>query len=165
MILFLDIDGVLHPVSPFNKDVGVFCHLQRFEVVMRDFPEWLIVISSSWREEFSTDVLRSFFSPDIATRVVGVTPIVLAGGKFLREIEIRQYLSSTGQQTAPWIALDDSAHSFQDQNNLVLCSSETGFDDISAEKLRNKLMVSGLPQQLRQTMTESMPRNNNRQKC
>lgn len=140
MILFLDIDGVLHPVSPFNRDVGVLCHLSRFEGVMRDFPEWGIVISSSWREEFSLDILRSFFSSDIATRVVGVTPVVLSNTKFVREVEIRQYLFSTGQQTTPWLALDDSAHFFQDQNNLVLCSPETGFDDEAAGRLRNKLV-------------------------
>lgn len=108
---------------------------------MRDFPEWKIVISSSWREEFTLDVLRSFFSPDIATRVVGVTPIVLSKGKFLREVEIRQYLFSADQQTASWLALDDSDHFFRNKNNLVLCSPETGFDDIAAERLRNELMV------------------------
>ncbi|MDO8990098.1 MAG: HAD domain-containing protein [Sideroxyarcus sp.] len=141
MILFLDFDGVLHPVSPFNRDVGVLCHLQRFEEVMRDFPEWKIVISSSWREEFTLDVLRDFFSTDIAARVIGVTPIVLSNGDFLREVEIRQYLSAAGPQTTPWLALDDAAHGFQDKSHLVLCSPEIGFDDVAAKKLRNELTV------------------------
>ena len=106
---------------------------------MRDFPEWSIVISSSWREEFSLDVLRSFFSPDIAARIVGVTPVVLSNGSFIREIEIKQYLFSTGQLAAPWLALDDSHRSFQDMKNLVLCMPETGFDNVVAERLRNML--------------------------
>lgn len=111
---------------------------------MRDFPAWRIVISSSWREEFSLDILRSFFSPDIATRVIGVTPIVLSNGKFVREVEIGQYLFSTGQQTAPWLALDDSAHFFQGRDNLVLCSPETGLDDVAAKRLRNELAAKSM---------------------
>ncbi|WP_205895069.1 HAD domain-containing protein [Metapseudomonas otitidis] len=54
MILFLDFDGVLHPEydgQATPADV-VFCHLPRFEAVMRDHPEVEIVISSTWREQF-----------------------------------------------------------------------------------------------------------------
>jgi hypothetical protein len=49
MILFLDFDGVLHPEydgQAAPADV-VFCHLPRFEAVMRDHPEVEIVISST----------------------------------------------------------------------------------------------------------------------
>lgn len=52
-----------------------------------------------------------------------------------------QYLSLTDQQAAPWLALDDNVHFFQDQNHLVLCSPETGFDDVAAVRLQNELMV------------------------
>lgn len=59
MILFLDFDGVLHPEydgQATPADV-VFCHLPRFEAVMRDHPEVEIVISSMWREQFPLDAL------------------------------------------------------------------------------------------------------------
>ena len=56
MILFLDFDGVLHPLhdnvpTPENHDNvptpadQLFCYLPRFEAVMRDFPMVKIVIS------------------------------------------------------------------------------------------------------------------------
>jgi hypothetical protein len=139
VILFLDFDGVLHPVSPFNKDVGVFCQLEQFESVMREFPLWKIVISSSWREEYSLELMRGFFSPDIATRIVGATPVISSEEKFTREDEIRIYLRSTGQLSTTWIALDDASENFLDKTNLVLCSREVGLDRITAAKLRNAL--------------------------
>lgn len=47
MILFLDFDGVLHTEHDDGPtpDESVFCHLPRFEAVMRDFPTVEIVIS------------------------------------------------------------------------------------------------------------------------
>lgn len=49
MILFLDFDGVLHP--QYEDQVVpayvAFCHLSRFERVMRDFPAVQVVISST----------------------------------------------------------------------------------------------------------------------
>ena len=52
--LFLDFDGVLHPQydgEPTPKEV-CFCHLPRFEAVMRRHPGVQIVISSTWRQQF-----------------------------------------------------------------------------------------------------------------
>ena len=98
MILFLDFDGVLHPEydrQAAPADVA-FCHLPRFEAVMRDHPEVEIVISSTWREQFPLDDLRARFSPDIAARIVGATPITpRIDGKYLparREGEILDWL-------------------------------------------------------------------------
>ena len=94
MILFLDFDGVLHPEydgQATPADV-VFCHLPRFEAVMRDYPEVEIVISSMWREQFPLDALRARFSPDIAGRIIGATPVTpRIDGKYMlarREGEI-----------------------------------------------------------------------------
>ena len=75
MILFLDFDGVLHPQyehEPVPTELA-FCHLARFEALMRKFPSVEIVISSTWREQFSMEVLRAKFSTDIAARIIGRT--------------------------------------------------------------------------------------------
>ncbi len=82
MWIFLDIDGVLVPEKQFDnyvskEDILKFdptC-LNEFENVLRCYPEVLVVISSSWREVFSFEVVRPLFSPDIAERVVGFPPI------------------------------------------------------------------------------------------
>jgi len=44
--IFLDIDGVLCPPSTVVRDGNAYCHVTRFETIMREFPEWKIVISS-----------------------------------------------------------------------------------------------------------------------
>lgn len=138
MLLFLDFDGVLHPAPPYNRDMGVFCHLERFEAVMREFSDWEIVISSSWREQFELDELRGFFSPDIACRIVGVTPVFLtvACG---RQREIERYLNTQSGATH-WIALDDAAHEFEPGLScLVVCQSEVGLDERAAADLWMKM--------------------------
>ena len=134
MILFLDFDGVLHPRYE-NGPVPVeaaFCHLPRFEAVMHDFPEVQIVISSTWREQFSLDKLRTWFSADIAARIVGATPIVPAdhpGSLERRESEILAWLVEQGRSSEPWLALDDSTWQFRYcRDHLVACTSYVGLD-------------------------------------
>ena len=114
MILFLDFDGVLHPQyedQPVPADVA-FCHLPQFEAVIREFPAVEIVISSTWREQFSLANLRSRFSPDIASRIIGTT--LLAKDQVTprlverREWEIVTWLTVQGRSNEPWIALDDA---------------------------------------------------------
>jgi hypothetical protein len=83
----------------------------RFEAVMRDFPAVEIVISSTWREQFGLNALRAKFSPDIAARIIGTTP--LAADALpphmveVREWEIATWLQRNHRQGEEWIALDD----------------------------------------------------------
>lgn len=141
MVLFLDFDGVLHPQyeglpTPAEE---VFCHLSRFEAVMRDFPAVQIVVSSSWRFTHTLDQMRTHFSPDIAARIIGTTP-QLDTDAYLptrREQEILSWLGATGNEDVPWIALDDASWQFQlCRDRLVACTWYTGLDDAAADKLR-----------------------------
>jgi hypothetical protein len=146
VILFLDFDGMLHPEydgQATPADV-VFCHLSRFEAVMRDHPEVEIVISSTWREQFPLDDLRARFSPDIAARIVGATPITpRIDGKYLparREGEILDWLRQSGREHEPWLALDDAAWQFQQhRNRLIACTWYVGLDDAAEAALRAQL--------------------------
>jgi hypothetical protein len=140
MILFLDFDGVLHPEhdrEPTPAD-QVFCHLPRFETIMRDFPTVEIVISSMWRHQFSLEYLRSRFSPDIAGRITGTTstqPMV-----DLREREILDWLAAHGRSDDLWIALDDAVWQFkQYRQRLVACTWYVGLDDEVETRLRAAL--------------------------
>ena len=81
ILLFLDFDGVLHPQYEGQQQVPdevAFCHLPRFEELLRDFPEVDVVISSAWRKQITLDELKNYFSEDIRTRIVGATPVVNA---------------------------------------------------------------------------------------
>ncbi|QFY42325.1 hypothetical protein F6R98_06535 [Candidatus Methylospira mobilis] len=150
MILFLDFDGVLHPEydgqpTPADRQ---FCHLERFEAVMRDFPHVEIVISSMWRYEFTLDQLRAQFSPDIAARIIDMTPQTeRIDGKYLparREGEILDWITAAGREDAPWVALDDADWQFQKhRDRLVTCTWYIGLDDTTAETLRTALRNEG----------------------
>lgn len=146
MILFLDFDRVLHPQyedQPVPADVA-FCHLHRFEAVMRDFPAVEIVISSTWREQFGLNALRAKFSPDIAARITDTTPLVADALPphmvEVREWEIATWLQRNHRQGEEWIALDDCEWQFKyHRDRLVACTGYFGFDSRAEFKLRAAL--------------------------
>lgn len=116
-VLFLDFDGVLHPETALIKDA--LLRLPLVEEILREFPAVEIVISSAWRLDWAEEAeavanLRRHFSPDIAQRVVGVTPFLgrrqekdLAPLPNLREVECLNWLKSNRPAWTPWLALDD----------------------------------------------------------
>jgi len=138
MILFLDFDGVLHPVS---RETGTFVHLVYFETVIRDFPEVDIVVSSAWREDHSLKELQSFFSVDIKQRVIDVTPVLHhLSHQYLRQAEILLWLREAGREYEGWIAMDDSDWLFSPAcRNLILVDTNIGFNSATEKNLRAKL--------------------------
>lgn len=145
MILFLDFDGVLHPEPCFDQN-NLFCFLPLLESVLTDFPDVQIVISSTWRENRSLDVIRGFFSEPIQHRVIGVTPgwrdyqELLEVIGYQRQTEIEAWLRSSSEPWMPWIAIDDKAYLFRPfLKNLIKTKSETGFDAEAERELRTML--------------------------
>ena len=140
MILFLDFDGVLHPISREN---GTFVHLMHFESVIRDFPEIDIVVSSAWRENHSLEELRSLFSTDISQRIIDVTPALHhLSHQYLRQSEILLWLHENGREYEGWIAIDDSDWLFPPKcQNLILADAGVGFSLATEKKLREKLAM------------------------
>jgi hypothetical protein len=146
-ILFLDFDGVLHP-DPCWKDEQHFRSLPVLEDILRDFAKIDIVVSSTWRHRRSLAHLQSLFSPDIAARVIDVTPnradfpdiAESVGPTYLREIEIKAWLRHSNAPWRDWVALDDKAHWFRPFcTHLVLCNPSIGLDNQVELKLRSKL--------------------------
>lgn len=110
--LFLDFDGVLHP--EFCHESRHFSCLPAFEHVLRQVPDCDVVITSIWRFQMPPESLRARFSPDVATRVIGVTPersqlTDLPGSllSFEREAECHAWLRANGRSALPWLAIDD----------------------------------------------------------
>jgi hypothetical protein len=141
VILFLDIDGVLHPDPP-QPDQRLRS-LPRLVEVLRDFPQVEVVISSLWREHFTLDQLRDLFPAEIRSRIIDVTPIAERVDGWLparREGEILEWLESTGRIGEPWLALDDAGWQFtQHRDRLVECVFYDGLDDRAETLLREKL--------------------------
>ena len=138
MIVFLDFDGVLHP---FHRPDGVFTLLPDFERVMRDFTDVDIVISSTWREAHTLEELRGLVSPDIALRIIDVTPIINDYTRpAIREAEILAWLHAAGRQEESWVAIDDMGWYFSEPcSNLILVDPETGFSSMTEQELRRRL--------------------------
>lgn len=143
LYLFLDFDGVLHP-----EGVGSeleFCHLGGFEALIRQYPQVLIVLSSSWRLHLRLAELITIFSGDLQDRVVGATPQQqeLASARGHRQRECEQWLASNAPG-APWLAVDDRA-SYFDQvcPQLVLLphihAGGTGLEGEALELLKQRI--------------------------
>lgn len=148
MIIFLDFDGVLHPVFPRREltddENQLFSYLPRLEGVLMDFPELKIVIASSWRENRPWENVIKAFSPDISARIIGATPVLKSKEppypKHPRYEEILDFLNKNNLATSQWIALDDTPEIYPpDCKNLILCSD--GFRDAEEDLLREVLSM------------------------
>lgn len=146
MILFLDFDGVLHPIPCKDKDL--LCFIPRLEGVLRDYPEVQIVISSLWRASHDLDGLRAYFSKDIQPRIIGMTPFTetpayAPDSEFIlgvvRHTEILMWIEQN-QYGGSWLAIDDAWKEFPDPcMQLVRCETEIGFDADKEIELRFRL--------------------------
>jgi uncharacterized protein len=105
--------------------------------VLRGAPRVRIVVSSTWREAFGLEELRSRFSADIAARIVGATP-VLPGRS--RHAEIMAYLKRHATHATQWVALDDKPDQFPPGCPYLLrCDSCSGLTDQVARELARRL--------------------------
>jgi hypothetical protein len=138
--VFLDFDGVMRRLSstPFEFDAD--CR-ERFENVLREHPHARVVIASIWRLGLSLDALRKMFSPDIAPRVVGVTPEASSLIKHYRLREVLGYLKRHGAADAPWVIIDDNRAQYPDGVKVIPTEPQRGFDARAAEALSSELQT------------------------
>jgi hypothetical protein len=145
MILFLDFDGVLHPV---DRREGCFSCLPALENALREFNDVEIVISSSWRLEFNLTQLRSIFSSDVARCVIDVTPDRATKMESIepyrreREVDdwVDDWLRENGREYEPWLVLDDCEWMFSPScTRLILVNSVTGFNESVAKVFRARM--------------------------
>jgi hypothetical protein len=142
MILFLDFDGVTHPEPYFHENV--FCrHLIESVLRERELRDIQIVISSSWREHHSLDVMREFFSRDIKDRVIGTTPDIWDPAlpqAYVREHECLAWLAANRPTGERWLAIDDRPSFFQPNcPNLFLTDTMQGFQPKQMSSLGDML--------------------------
>lgn len=131
MIIFLDIDGVLHP-----KYIGAkyFCRTELLWKILRAAPHVQVVFSSSWRVIYRYDELVEFVTcdggEDLAHRFIGQTPsIKVKSDCDARDLEIQNWLD-TSKHTGHWLALDDMPELFHGGHpNLYLVNGATGLSE------------------------------------
>lgn len=105
LLLFLDIDGVLHP-----HQRGTFEYVDNFQRLLDIFPEANVVISSSWRLSHGLEELQRCFDEPYRHRIIGMTPVSKDGD---RETEILMYLQENPADV--FLAIDDDRRLFKTQ--------------------------------------------------
>ena len=86
-VVFLDFDGVLHRAGGPPGTSLPFEWTVELAALLNPFDDVFIVIHSSWREQFSVEMLREFLEP-VGHRMIGVVPEGAKGRAveaFLRE--------------------------------------------------------------------------------
>jgi hypothetical protein len=143
-LLFLDVDGVLHPVvTDYSFSSRFFSHLPRLEEILREFTSVDVVISSDWRRAESIEQLQRYFSADIRHRIIGATPQIDPGVAVhnRRQLEIQAWLDGNGRSDAEWVALDDWPSHFEAGfERLVLTDPKRAFDEDSVQELRSHFL-------------------------
>uniref|UniRef100_UPI000D3D2AF5 HAD domain-containing protein n=1 Tax=unclassified Variovorax TaxID=663243 RepID=UPI000D3D2AF5 len=139
-LLFLDVDGVLHPVeTDYSFSSRFFSHLPLLEELLREFRSVDVVISSDWRVAESVEQLQRYFSEDIRHGIIGATPQLdlNAAVQHQRRLEIQAWLKGNDRDDAEWVALDDWPESFEAGfARLVLTDPKRAFDQDSCQELR-----------------------------
>jgi len=75
IVLYLDFDGVLHPCM-----TETFEKMHFLEEILSKCPHLYIVISSSWRTSATRTYLKSLFSQEYQSRLLGATDTLFAKG-------------------------------------------------------------------------------------
>lgn len=143
-LLFLDVDGVLHPVGvDYSFSSRFFSHLPQLEELLREFESVDVVISSDWRLAESIEQLQRYFSADIRHRIIGATPQTApyVVTQHRRQLEIQAWLDGNARSEAEWVALDDWPSSFETGfARLVLTDPTRAFDQDSFQELRSHFL-------------------------
>jgi len=119
-LMFIDFDGVLHPMDEVHRPAGWFRWLPVLADLLAPWPDVRLVIHSSWRYEYSDTELRVLMGP-LSSRVFGSVP------PLPREQAIENFLQANKAKVVSHLVLDDDAREFTaGRLNLVLCDSLEG---------------------------------------
>ncbi len=144
--LFLDFDGVTHPEHCHER--LHFSRLAGIEGVLRGCPSAEVVLSTTWRYQYSLEDLRRRFSADIQPRVIDVTPRAssLPDGpprldSYPRHRECWHWMLRNRGASDCWLAIDDRPYLFRPFFDAVIESdSKTGADERVLALLKMRLM-------------------------
>lgn len=117
-IIFLDIDGVCNShqhflMTEYISETGIermnndtcLHNLWNLKFILKNVPDLKIVISSTWREVYSFESIKSWlkFWGISKNRVIGKTPVIRHGD---RAEEIKTWINEN-KVKGTWLVLDD----------------------------------------------------------
>jgi hypothetical protein len=143
IVLFLDFDGVLHPVGGTLPQQRME-KLPLLEALLREpgLQAVGIVISSTWRLIHTPAQLRSMFAPDLRRRVLGCTPQLERHLTSQRRHEDIAAWLRLHPEVNEWVALDDDFHGFpaSAHGRTVFTNGDTGLTVRDIDVLRTRLL-------------------------
>ncbi len=120
-VLFVDIDGVLHPAGDALEDVGPkFVWLPLLAELLAPYPDVIIAIHSTWRYDHTQEELLELFAP-LGKRSVVTVP---RGPRY----EAINWFLQMNQGVTSYRILDDAPKEFgaEPPQQLVVCRSKMG---------------------------------------
>ncbi|WP_169801535.1 HAD domain-containing protein [Hydrogenophaga palleronii] len=125
--MFIDFDGVLHPVENANLQGGHFCWLPILVKMLEHYDDVRVVVHSSWRYEYTDQELRELLGP-LGGALIGSAP------RMRREHAIESVLLANKTLLTSHLVLDDDAREFTSSKlNLVLCQPHLGLSDVKVQ--------------------------------
>lgn len=132
MIIYLDIDGVLKPLSGFSplpsqqscSLVKQFCEKHNAK----------IIITSTYRKFYDLESLRDIFET-ISSFIIGVTPILNVS----RGLEILPHVKENGYLQNNIIVVDDVDDRLSEifGKNFIKTNPVTGLDKVNIQQMRS----------------------------
>lgn len=106
VFLFLDFDGVLHPVSA--RPEARWTAIDLIATLVEEVSDIVVVVSSTYRAVMAFDRILELFPPAMRARIVGGTPVIAVdwGDTNLprRHREILAWLEGNGYSDARWLS-------------------------------------------------------------
>lgn len=130
-LLFLDFDGVLHPLDKIEvlHPHKWFCWAPLLDEILEPWPDVQLVVHSSWRAEFDLSELRQLLGA-LAPRVTGCTSALP------KALGIAAVLNASRPPVTAHVVLDDDARLAAHPGlNVIVCNSGQGLSspDTQAE--------------------------------
>ena len=137
-LLFLDFDGVVHPLDPESLGLQHFCWLPVLTRLLEPHDDVGIVVHSTWRYDHTDKELRMLLGP-IGPRFVGSAP------RAPRELAIEMVLGANKGTVFSHLVLDDDSKEFSRSTvNLLLVEPHLGISDVRVQAALSK-WLSGPP--------------------
>ena len=131
-LIFLDFDGVLHPVRASEHEKF---RPEAIHAVNRilDELEANIVLSTAWRMDFSIEKFNAWFK----NRIITSTPVheLNLQNKNPRFYEVMDFLKSREWLHAPWIAIDDKRSHFPANSPAYITDANIGITSKDADNI------------------------------
>jgi hypothetical protein len=131
-LVFLDFDGVLHPVRASSHEKFRPDSIHSVNRILDEL-EANIVLSTAWRMDFGIEKFNAWFK----NRIIDSTPVheINLQKNNPRFHEIMDFLIKKKWINVPWIAIDDKRTHFPSDSPAYITDAKIGITDKDADNI------------------------------